>query len=66
MVRRRRSAIFKLLSRFFRDQSGTTSVEYAVIGMLISVAIIVAAAKLGGALDETFVGLGAKMPGGDG
>jgi pilus assembly protein Flp/PilA len=62
-VRCGRSPIYILLSRFIRDESGTTSVEYAVIGMLISVAIIVAAAKLGGVLDDTFVALGAKIPG---
>lgn len=36
-----------LCARFARDESGATSIEYALIGTLISVAIIVGASALG-------------------
>ena len=35
------------LSAFMRDESAATSTEYALLGMLIAVAIIVAVTQLG-------------------
>jgi len=46
-----------LLTRFAKDRSGATAIEYALIGTLISVAIIVGAIALGNALDATYQGL---------
>ncbi len=52
------TAIRKLLVRFAQDRSGATAIEYGLIATLISVAIVGGATALGGALDETYQGLG--------
>lgn len=46
-----------LLSRFAKDESGATAIEYGLIAVLIGVAIIAGATALGGALDDTFDGI---------
>jgi pilus assembly protein Flp/PilA len=46
-----------LLSRFAKDESGATAIEYGLIATLIGVAIIAGATALGGALDTTFQGI---------
>jgi len=42
------------LSRFLRDQSGATAIEYGLIAALVSVAIITAVTTLGTNLSGTF------------
>ncbi len=44
----------KLFSRFLKDESGATAIEYGLIAALISVAIIAGATTLGGTLSSTF------------
>lgn len=46
-----------LVSRFVKDESGATAIEYGLIATLIGVAIIAGATALGGALDDTFQGI---------
>jgi pilus assembly protein Flp/PilA len=46
-----------LVSRFVKDESGATAIEYGLIATLIGVAIIVGATALGGALNDTFQGI---------
>jgi pilus assembly protein Flp/PilA len=43
-----------LFSRFVRDESGATAIEYGLIAALVSVAIIAALQLLAGALSTTF------------
>jgi pilus assembly protein Flp/PilA len=43
-----------LLSRFAKDESGATAIEYGLIATLVAVAIIVGASALGGQLNTTF------------
>ena len=43
-----------LFSRFLRDTSGATSIEYGLIAALISVMLITGATAIGGSLDATF------------
>jgi pilus assembly protein Flp/PilA len=43
-----------MIARFLRDESGTTALEYAVIGGLISVAILAAIQPIGLALADIF------------
>lgn len=43
-----------LISRFVKDESGATAIEYGLIASLIAVAIIVAVTALGGGLSTTF------------
>ncbi|MDK4721372.1 Flp family type IVb pilin [Rhizobium sp. CNPSo 3968] len=51
----------KLFSRFLKDESGATAIEYGLIAALISVAIITAATTLGNSLSSTFSGIANKM-----
>jgi pilus assembly protein Flp/PilA len=52
------TALRTLIVRFAQDRSGATAIEYGLIATLISVAIVGGATALGGALDETYQGLG--------
>jgi pilus assembly protein Flp/PilA len=52
-----------LFSRFAKDESGATAIEYGLIATLIAVAIIVGAGALGGKLNDTFNTLSGKMAG---
>ncbi|MGY5778091.1 Flp family type IVb pilin [Rhizobium sp. LEGMi135b] len=51
----------KLFSRFLKDESGATAIEYGLIAALISVAIITGATTLGGQLNTTFQNISSKM-----
>ncbi|MGH6828872.1 MAG: Flp family type IVb pilin [Rhizomicrobium sp.] len=44
----------KLISRFVRDESGATAIEYGLIAALISVVIITAVTLVGTKLTATF------------
>ena len=44
----------KMISRFAKDQSGATAIEYGLIASLISVAIIGAITTIGTKLTSTF------------
>jgi pilus assembly protein Flp/PilA len=52
-----------LLTRFSRDESGATAIEYGLIATLIGVAIIAGATALGSALDGLFSGVAGVMGG---
>lgn len=43
-----------LVSRFLKDESGATAIEYGLIASLIAVAIITAASTLGNQVGLTF------------
>jgi pilus assembly protein Flp/PilA len=43
-----------LFSRFVRDESGATAIEYGLIATLIAVAIIAVLTQVGSALSTTF------------
>ena len=51
----------KLFSRFLKDESGATAIEYGLIAALISVAIIGGATTLGTSLNSTFATISGKM-----
>ena len=51
----------KLFSRFLKDESGATAIEYGLLAALISVALVAGATTLGQKLNDTFVGLGSKL-----
>lgn len=42
------------ISRFLRDESGATAIEYGLIAALISVVIIVTITAVGGKLKDAF------------
>jgi pilus assembly protein Flp/PilA len=51
----------KFFSRFARNESGATAVEYGLIAGLIGVAIIVGATALGTALNGKFSAIGTSV-----
>lgn len=53
----------KLLGELIRDEEGAVAVEYALLGMLIAVAISVAAYTLGSDLCAVFNGIGSGFGG---
>jgi len=44
----------KTLTRFFKDDSGATAIEYGLIAALVSVAAIAALTAMGGSLNSMF------------
>jgi len=44
----------KLVTRFVKDESGATAIEYGLIAALIAIAIIAGAKQLGTALNTKF------------
>jgi pilus assembly protein Flp/PilA len=57
MIGRRGGFQMRFLQRFKSDVSGSIGIEYAVIGTIISTAIIVGALAIGTSLGETFTNL---------
>ncbi|MFN7128058.1 MAG: Flp family type IVb pilin [Brevundimonas sp.] len=51
----------KFISRFAKDESGATAIEYGLIAALIAVVIITALTTLGGNLDATFNKVSGKL-----
>ncbi|WP_111563103.1 Flp family type IVb pilin [Rhizobium sp.] len=51
----------KLMSRFLKDESGATAIEYGLIAALISVALITGATALGNKLNLMFNGLSSTI-----
>jgi pilus assembly protein Flp/PilA len=50
-----------LISRFVRDESGATAIEYGLIAALIAVVIITGVTAVGTKLSTTFVNLAPKL-----
>ena len=50
-----------LVSRFAKNESGATAIEYGLIATLIAIAIITAATSLGGKLSTTFAYVAGKL-----
>jgi pilus assembly protein Flp/PilA len=50
-----------LFSRFVRDESGATAIEYGLIAALIAVVIITGVTAVGTKLSTTFVNLSGKL-----
>jgi pilus assembly protein Flp/PilA len=53
--------VARLFTKFFKDESGATAIEYGLIAALISVALITGASTLGNALDNQFDTLATKL-----
>jgi len=52
----------KFVTRFLKDESGATAIEYGLIAALISVVIIGALQALGPKLQSTFQSVTAAIP----
>ena len=50
-----------LISRFVRDESGATAIEYGLIAALIALAIVVGASQLGNALNAQFKNVATQL-----
>jgi pilus assembly protein Flp/PilA len=46
--------ILKICALFMKDESGATAIEYALIGVLISIAAVVVISTIGTNLSNTF------------
>ncbi|MFK3689630.1 Flp family type IVb pilin [Agrobacterium tumefaciens] len=51
----------KIFTRFLKDESGATAIEYGLIAALISVAIIGGATTVGSQIGTLFTNIGTKM-----
>ncbi|WP_312689012.1 Flp family type IVb pilin [Brevundimonas nasdae] len=51
----------KFVSRFIKDESGATAIEYGLIAALIAVVIIGAVSVLGTKLSDTFTAVSDKL-----
>lgn len=47
----------KFVSRFLKDESGATAIEYGLIAALIAVALVTAMGFLGDGLENAFEGI---------
>lgn len=54
----------KTISRFVRDESGATAIEYGLIAGLVSVVIVTALLALGPRLTGVFTTITNSLPGG--
>jgi len=50
-----------IISRFFRDESGATAIEYGLIAALIAVVIITGVTSVGTNLAATFTNLASHL-----
>lgn len=51
----------RMISRFLKDTSGATAIEYGLIAALVSIAIIGAITTLGKKLGNNFNNVGAQL-----
>lgn len=51
----------KFVTRFLKDESGATAIEYGLIVALIAVVIIAAVTALGTTLNDTFTDVGTSL-----
>jgi len=56
----------KFVSRFVKDESGATAIEYGLIAALMAVAIITCLTAFGPQMREAFEGIGNSMGNADG
>jgi len=52
-----------LVTRFIKDESGATAIEYGLIAALISVALIAGARAIGQGLDSKFTAVSSAIDG---
>ena len=52
-----------LVTRFIKDESGATAIEYGLIAALIAVALIAGATQLGDAIDAKFKSVASTLGG---
>ena len=58
---RRMTTVKAILTRFIRDESGATALEYGLIAGLIATVMVTATKTLGGKLTNSFVNVSNKL-----
>ena len=53
----------KFITRFLKDESGATAIEYGLIAALISVVIVGAVSAIGTELNEAFTTISTELAG---
>jgi pilus assembly protein Flp/PilA len=53
----------QFVTRFLKDESGATAIEYGLIAALIAVAIVTMVGNVGGKLNKTFSTINDNLPG---
>lgn len=51
----------KFMTRFFKDESGATAIEYGLIAALIAVVLVGTLTLVGGSLDDTFTKVSGEL-----
>jgi pilus assembly protein Flp/PilA len=52
----------KFVTRFLKDESGATAIEYGLIAALVAVVLVTALTAMGGKLAATFGAVSAALP----
>lgn len=52
----------KFVTRFLKDESGATAIEYGLIAALVAVVLVVGLTTLGTKLNATFTSVAGKLP----
>ena len=52
----------KFVTRFLKDESGATAIEYGLIAALVAVVLVTALSALGNKLSATFATVTADLP----
>ncbi len=52
----------KFVTRFLKDDSGATAIEYGLIAALVAVVLVSALTAMGGKLTSTFTAVSAALP----
>lgn len=53
----------KFFTRFVKDESGATAIEYGLIAALIALAIMIGAGALGNSINNQFARIAGKLDG---
>jgi Flp pilus assembly pilin Flp len=54
IIRIKKSHLIEMIKQFFKDESGTSLAEYAILASLIAIGVIVTVAVIGYKLDELY------------
>jgi pilus assembly protein Flp/PilA len=52
----------KFMTRFMKDESGATAIEYGLIAALVAVVLVTALTAMGAKLSGTFDAVSGKLP----
>ena len=62
MELKRSSPLSRFLSRFARDESGATAIEYGLVAALVAVVLVVAVGAMGNKLSGVFNNVSSNLP----